>query len=211
MFSRIKGVMRTYLPVLLGAAILSFGLYNVHSQSNITEGGVLGLTLLLQHWLGISPAISSFVLDLTCYAIGFKFLGKSFLKLSIVTSVCFATCYSIYERFPPLIPNLSENPVLAAVAGGIFVGVGVGFVVRAGGASGGDDALALTISHLLGWKISATYLFTDLVVLALSATYIPLTRLLCSLITVTISSLIIGAIHKSKPADFPDTPEPATL
>ena len=44
-------IIKPYLTVILGAAILSFGLYNVHSQSTITEGGVLGMTLFLQHWL----------------------------------------------------------------------------------------------------------------------------------------------------------------
>ena len=43
---------------LLGSFILAFGLYNVHSISGVTEGGVLGATLLLEHWTGISPALS---------------------------------------------------------------------------------------------------------------------------------------------------------
>ena len=43
-----KAVVR-YGGLLLGTAILSFGLYNIHSQASITEGGVLGLQLLIQH------------------------------------------------------------------------------------------------------------------------------------------------------------------
>ena len=49
---------RNVLLSLLGSGVLAFGLYNVHSLSGVTEGGALGLTLLLQHWLGISPAWS---------------------------------------------------------------------------------------------------------------------------------------------------------
>ena len=75
------------------------------------------------------------------------------------------------------------------------MGLGVGLAVRAGGAAGGDDALAMTISHLTKWPISRAYLFTDLVVLALSTTYIPPKNLLCSLITVTVSSFLIGQVH----------------
>ncbi len=48
-----------YATMFCGAAILSFGLFNIHSQSNITEGGVLGMILLLEHWLHISPALSA--------------------------------------------------------------------------------------------------------------------------------------------------------
>ena len=197
MLSLKKGLasLRPYLTAVLGAAILAFGLYQVHSQSSITEGGVLGMTLFLQHWLHISPAFSGFVMDITCYLIGFKFLGRSFAKYSVVASLSFALFYRLYEQYPPLFPSIGQYPLLAAVAGALFVGVGVGLVVRTGGACGGDDALALTISHLTRWPISRAYLFTDLIVLLLSLTYIPFTRLFFSLITVTISSFLIGRIQ----------------
>ena len=52
---------------LLGSAILAFGLYNIHAFSGVTEGGQLGLSLLLQHWFHISPAITELVLDVFCY------------------------------------------------------------------------------------------------------------------------------------------------
>ena len=84
---------------------------------------------------------------------------------------------------------------LGIVVGALFVGVGVGLVVRAGGASGGDDALALVISKVTGWPVSRAYLFTDVVVLALSLSYIPVKNIACSLVTVTLSSFIIGKIH----------------
>ena len=48
--------------LLLGSAIQAFGIYNIHALSQVTEGGAIGLTLLLHHWFGISPAISSPVL-----------------------------------------------------------------------------------------------------------------------------------------------------
>ena len=56
------------------------------------------------------------------------------------------------------------DSVLAALAGGLFVGVGVGLVVRAGGASGGDDALALIIARISRLPISLAFFFTDFTV-----------------------------------------------
>ena len=75
------------------------------------------------------------------------------------------------------------------------MGVGVGIIVRQGGSSGGDDALALTISRLTHWRLSRAYMFTDYVVLGLSLTYIPLSRLVFSVITVTISSFLIDRVQ----------------
>ena len=184
-----------YAQLLLGSAILAFGLLNVHSQSRITEGGVLGTTLLLQHWFGISPSISEAVLDVCCYLLGLKYLGKSFLRYALTATGGFALSYALFERMGYMLPSMLDQPLLAAVAGGLFVGVGVGLVVRVGGAAGGDDALALVIAKLLHWPVSRAYLFTDLVVLLLSLTYIPLQNIACSLVTVTLSSFIIGKIH----------------
>ena len=47
----------------LGSVILAFGLFNIHSQSQISEGGILGLTLLLYNWFSISPSITSAILN----------------------------------------------------------------------------------------------------------------------------------------------------
>ena len=97
-----------------------------------------------------------------------------------------------------MLPDLSAHPLIASVLGGIFVGAGVGLIVRQGGSSGGDDALALTISHISHWKLSRSYLFTDVTVLLLSLTYIPVMRIVFSLITVTISSYLIDWIKEYK-------------
>ena len=194
---RIRQEAARYAMLALGAAILAFGLYNVHSQSHITEGGVLGMTLLMEHWLGVSPAVSEVVLDGICYALGLRYLGKAFLPHALAATGCFALFYALNERIGPLLPNLGGMPLAAAVAGGMFVGVGVGLVVRAGGAAGGDDALALVLSKKLGWKLPAAYLVTDLTVLLLSLSYLPPVKIACSLVTVTISSFLIGRLEGS--------------
>ena len=90
--------------LLCGAAILSFGLFNVHSQSRITEGGVLGMTLLLQHWFGITPAISEAVLDVICYLLGMKYLGRSFLRCALTATGGFACFYALHERVGYVLP-----------------------------------------------------------------------------------------------------------
>lgn len=185
-----------YLIIVLGTCILSFGLYNIHERTGVTEGGVLGMTLLLQHWFGLSPAITSPVMDIACYLLAWHFLGNAFAKYAVAASLAFAASHALWEQFPPLLPDLSAFPMAAAILGALFVGLGVGLVVRIGGACGGDDALALTIAHVSRWPISRCYLFTDLAVLLLSLTYIPFARIVYSLVTVTISSVVIGRVQR---------------
>lgn len=185
--------------IIIGSMICSFGIHNIHQRTNITEGGIFGLMLLLEHWFNISPAYITPVLDFTCYLIAFRFLGSRFIKTSIFSTLCISAFYKLWEAFLPMLPDLSDHPLIAAVLGGIFVGVGVGLVVRQGGSAGGDDALALTISHVSKWHLSSSYLFTDITVLLMSLSYIPLMRIVFSLITVTISSNIIDWIKEYEP------------
>lgn len=183
--------------ILLSSAFLAFGLYQVHAMAGVTEGGVLGMTLLLQHWFDLSPAISSAVMNAICYFIGWKLLGSEFILYSFIAASGFSVSYRFFEQFDPLWPQLYEMPLAAAIAGAIFVGVGTGICVRMGSATCGDDALAMSIAHVTKKEIQWVYLFSDLTVLGLSVTYIPIRRLGYSLLTVLLSGQIIGWIQKT--------------
>ena len=187
---------RNCLILLIGSIIQAIGIYNIHAVSSVTEGGVLGLTLLLKHWFDLSPAVSSFVLNLVCYGIGWRTLGKEFIGYSLISICVYSVSYGICEQFPPLWPEIANFPLIAALLGALFIGIGAGLCVRAGGATAGDDALAMSFSHILNLPIQWVYLFTDLTVLLLSLSYIPFRRIIWSLLTVTLSGQIIGFIQK---------------
>lgn len=183
------------IVIVLSTAFLAFGLYHVHSVSGVTEGGILGLNLLLDHWFHISPSVTNAVASIICYGLGCRLLGRKFIIYSLISTGSFSFAYKIFEQFDPLWPELADMPLVAALLGAVFVGVGVGLSVRMGGAAGGDDALAMSISHLTHIKIQWVYLFTDLTVLALSITYIPLKKIAFSLLTVIFSGQLIGIVQ----------------
>ncbi len=188
--------LKSCIVILVGCAILTFGLYNIHSLSGVTEGGVLGLTLLLDKLFGISPSISGFIMNVACYALGWRTLGREFVLYSAVACVGFSSFYAVFEQFEPIYPQIAEMPLAAALIGAVFVGVGVGLCVREGGAPGGDDALAMSLSKLTGLRIQWIYLASDLIVLSLSLLYIPFKRIIYSLPTVILSGQIIGWVQK---------------
>ena len=189
-------IIQKLILIFIGSAILALGLCHIHAQADVTEGGVLGLTLLLRHHFGLSPALTGLLLNLCCYLLGWKTLGKEFLLYSAAAGSGFSVFYAVFERLPPVFPHIGEHPLEAAVLGAVFVGVGVGLCVLAGGAPGGDDALAMSLSHLIRCNIAWVYLVSDLTVLLLSLTYIPPRRILYSLLTVILSGQIIGWIQK---------------
>ena len=183
------------LVAFLSSALQAFGMYNIHALSDITEGGVLGATLLLEHWFSISPAISGFVMNAACYFLGWRTLGREFIGYSVIAALGFSATYGICEQFPPLWPEIAAFPLLASVLGAMFIGIGAGLCVRVGGATSGDDALAMSLSHITKVPIQWIYLISDLSVLGLSLSYIPLTKIAYSLLTVVLSGQIIGLMQ----------------
>ena len=157
---------------------------------------MLGITLFLHHWFGISPSLSGLIINAACYLAAWHTLGRMFIVYSIIAGGGFSIFYAIFERFPQLWPQLMHMPLAAAIVGALFVGIGVGLSVRAGGAPGGDDALAMTLSKVLHQPIERIYLFSDLFALALCSSYLPVKNLLCSLLTVVLSGQIIGLIQR---------------
>ena len=186
------------LIAFFSSALQAFGMYNIHALSDITEGGVLGAVLLIEHWLHISPAVSGFVLNAACYLFGWRTLGKEFIAYSLIAAAGFSAGYGICEQFPPLWPGIAAYPLLASITGALFIGIGAGLCVRVGGATSGDDALAMSLSHITKVPIQWVYLVSDLTVLLLSLSYIPVRKIAYSLITVILSGQIIGWMQKER-------------
>ena len=183
--------------VLIGSLILSFGLYNFNYQNNITEGGVLGFLLLLKNIFDIKLSIANLIIDIALLLIGYKFFGKKFIKYSILATISFSLSYSFFESIGPIIPKF-DNLVLGSIVAGLFVGLGSGLVVRAGGAAGGDDALALVISKTTSLKIGKIYMITDFFVLGLSLVYLSLSQIALSLIAVSVIGKVVDFVYSYK-------------
>lgn len=181
---------------LFGSFILAFGIYNIHSISAISEGGALGLTLFIEHWTGLSPAFSGFVFNVVFYFFGWRTLGNNFIGYSIFACGGFSLFYALLELFPPICPEIANYPLAAAIIGAVFVGLGCGIPICAGGAPTGDDALAMSLCKIFKVNISIVYLIGDLITLSLALTYIPLIKIVYSLITVVISGQIIGLMQR---------------
>lgn len=154
--------------------------------------------MLLKHFLNISPAVTSFIFDLTFIIIGTIVIKNKFAIKAILGTTVYLVSYYLFELFPPVFTNINQFPFLGAIIGALFVGIGSGIVVKMGGASGRDDSLAIILSKITKLPISACYFLFDCIIILLSLTYIPFNKIIYSLITALISSIIIGVIQKKK-------------
>ena len=189
--------LKRIILILLGSLILSFGIYNLNYQNNITEGGVLGVLLLLKNLFDIEPSVANLIIDMSLLIIAYKFFGRQFLTHSIIATLSFSIFYKIFESIGPLIPVL-QSKFIVTILSGLFVGVGVGIIVSNGAAAGGDDALAMVISKVTSMTIGNVYMVGDITVLILSLTYLSVYDIFWSLIAVNISGRTIDFIYNLK-------------
>ncbi|MEG0265381.1 MAG: YitT family protein [Erysipelotrichaceae bacterium] len=196
MMNKLKKVsIKTIIQIMIGAIILAFGTYNFNFQNHITEGGILGLLLLFKNIFSISPSFTSVVIDFTLFMFGAKYFGKKFLLYSLLSTLSFSLSYQVFEKIGYIAPSLENNMLLASVMAGLFVGIGVGIIVRAGGAAGGDDVIALVGTKFTKLKINQVYLLSDLIVLGLSLCYLSFNQIFYSILAVCISGKVIALIY----------------
>ena len=115
-------------------------------------------------------------------------------RLDFRATFSFSTFYEVFESIGPLIPVLNSK-FIVTILSGLFVGVGVGIIVRNGAAAGGDDALAMVISKITSLNIGNVYMIGDVAVLMLSLTYLSVYDIFWSLIAVNISGRTIDFIY----------------
>lgn len=190
--------LKEIIRLLIGSMVVAFAISNIHSRYQIAEGGQLGIELLLLNWFDISPAISSIVIDFLMFIISYFVLGKKFFNNAILGTISYSLFYLLFQNIPYLLPNLSNNLLIATLLGGVLVGIGCGIVVKSSGACGGDDSLALIISKITKLNISISYFILDLIIIIISLSYVKGINIIYSLITAVISSLVIGLVYNKK-------------
>ena len=176
-------LIRDLILVIIGSFIFSAGVNAFIISGNLGEGGVTGLAIVLYYAFHLSPAITNFVVNAVLIAVGYKFLSKRSMYLTIVATVLISVFLSLTESWHVETGNVIVN----AVCGGTSVGLGIGVIVLAGGTTAGTTILARIAHKYLDVSTPYALLFFDLIVVVISLTVISLDRAL-----VTVISLYIG-------------------
>ncbi|OEL03514.1 YitT family protein [Staphylococcus casei] len=174
---------RDLILIVFGSFVFSAGVNTFIISADLGEGGVTGLAIVLYYAFHISPSITNFVLNAVLIALGYKFLSKRSMYLTIVATILISVFLELTESWHIETGNLLVN----AVFGGSCVGLGIGVIVLAGGTTAGTTILAKIANKYLDVSTPYALLFFDLIVVIISLTVIPIASAL-----VTVISLYIG-------------------
>lgn len=148
---------------LLGTFIIAIGVNTFVLASNLGEGGTVGISLNLKYTLGLSPALTTLIINMILIIVGWKYLSKTTAVYTLVTVVASSLFLGITE---PLKLNL-ESDFINTIFSGVLIGIGTGFVISARSTLGGTSVIAKIINKYSEIKTSqALFILDSLIVLS---------------------------------------------
>ncbi|MFC5650785.1 YitT family protein [Paenibacillus solisilvae] len=200
MAARLSALLRTLPLVMLGTAVYAFGLHYFIIPNQLMEGGVTGIAILLNYALNWPLSISTLVLNIPLFILGWRILGRAQIGYSIFGTVSLSVFLALMEKLIRLgwiVPFQTSNDyILAVLYAGVTLGLGLGIVFRFGGTTGGADIIARIASKMKGWSMGQIILTLDVIIIGSSLIYIPKEKVLYTLVAVFIASRMIDFIQE---------------
>ncbi|QST01975.1 YitT family protein [Pontibacillus sp. ALD_SL1] len=130
-----------YTLVIVGSAFVATA-FNIFLLPNeIASGGVAGISTITKGLFGWDPAYVQWALNIPLFILGVIILGKNFGAKSLVGTLALPFFVKLTSGIEPA----TENALLAAIFGGMGVGIGLGIVFRGRASTGGIDLIAQVI------------------------------------------------------------------
>ena len=160
------------LAIILGAGIVSFGIYFLVIPFHFYEGGATGITLITYYLFKIPVSIMNLLINIPLFVLAWKLLGKKSLYLSLLGTFSVSAWMAIFEAMPLshryhhfIFDAFKGDILLACIASGVVLGLGLGIIFNAGGTTGGTDILARIFNKYTSLSMGKLMLIVDAIVL----------------------------------------------
>lgn len=161
----IKTTIRKGCMILIGTFLYAAGISLFLDPNAIAPGGVVGLSVIASHTIGGTTGTWYFLFNIPILILGWWKFGGRFILLSFYAILL----NSIFTNVLGMLPAVTENALLAAIAGSVFVGFGIGLVLRAGATTGGMDiVIKILRKKYPAIKTSTFFMTIDLLIVAFS-------------------------------------------
>ena len=147
--------------VLAGSILAAAGLQYFLIPNHLLDGGVTGISIIAAHLSSLPVGVFLILLNIPFVWLGYRKFGKDFALLSVLGILLLAVLTILFHTST----GFTGEPILAAVFGGILVGVGVGLVIRYGGTLDGADTVAILIDRFTIFSIGEAIMIMNLFII----------------------------------------------
>ena len=163
---------RDILAIIFGAGIFSFGIYFLVIPFHFYEGGATGITLITYYLFKIPVSLMNLLINIPLFVLAWKLLGKKSLYLSLLGTFSVSAWLALFEAMPLshryhhfIFEAFKGDILLACIASGVVLGLGLGIIFNAGGTTGGTDILARIFNKYTSLSMGKLMLIVDAIVL----------------------------------------------
>ena len=153
--------------IAIGSIIMSSSLVLFLGPAKIAPGGVSGLAIIIYNMFGISMGITMIVLNIPLFIMGLKVLGPKFGPRTFFSFTIVSIATDIMDKYLKLKPA-TEEPLLAAIFGGVVIGMGLGIVFRYKGTTGGSDIVGQVINKYSNMSVGTGIMSIDFFIILIS-------------------------------------------
>lgn len=184
---------KTIILIILGNLILSFGVTAFMIPHHIIIGGSTGIASCMQHYFSVPLSYTVMVINVVMFLAGYFVLGKKFALTTIVSTFVYPIFLNFFQSIDAL-AYFCDDMVLAAVYGGVIIGLGIGLVMKAGASTGGMDIPLIILNKKKGIPIGTSMNICDTCILVTQMTFSKTTEILYGIAIVFVITNIINKV-----------------
>ena len=178
------------LTIIVGSFLFAIGVNSFMIAGNLGEGGFIGISIILFYAFGLPTALTNLILNFIILIVGFKFLGKRAMYYTIFTIPMTSLALWVTETWQIQTDEILINTVF----GGLFIGTGIGLIIRVGSTTAGTTILAKMANKFLDVNVSYALLFFDLIVITIGLSVMSLEQVLLTVIALYIATKVMDFI-----------------
>lgn len=178
------------IMVIIGALIFGAGLELFLVPNNIMDGGIVGISIILSHFLGLPIGVFIFMINIPFIFIGYKQIGKTFaLTTTLGISILSISTVLMHHLHP-----FTKDLLLATIFGGILLGIGVGIVIRFGGCLDGTEVMAILFNKKMPFSVGEVILFFNVIIFTVAGFVFTWEQAMYSVVAYYIASKVIDIV-----------------
>lgn len=183
---------RVIIAVIVGCFFFALGANAFLVPHKLISGGISGVSLMIYYLTGYPLGTVNMILNIPVMWATWKWLGR----WHVIVTIFGTTVVSFFLNNLSFLQSaeLTANPIVGAMLGGIFSGIGLGIMYREGGNSGGLDPIALIIRNKYGLQMGSILLAINVVVLFFGALIINVESAAITLISIYLSAMVTNKV-----------------
>lgn len=182
--------LKKYILLFIGAIITAIGLEIFLVPNNIIDGGIVGVSIMASHLTGLPLGLYLVLLNIPFLYLGYAQIGKTFAISTLFAILSLAYGVSVFHP----IPGLTDDLFLAAVFGGIIIGIGVGMIIRYGGSLDGTEIVAILVDKRSSFSVGEIIMFINLFILTSAGLVFTWDKAMYSLVAYFIAFKVIDTV-----------------